>query len=70
MSEATIANKHEAGSAVRCSECDREVTHFNTFLSPNNEERNVCWECLEREEKGFNADRGFFRRSRQGVIPR
>lgn len=55
---------------VRCTECDREVTYYNTFLSPTNDERNVCWQCLAREEKGFNAARGFFRRSRSGVIPR
>lgn len=56
--------------AVRCAECDREVTHYNTFLSPMNERRNVCWECLAREEKGFFAHRGFRRGARQGVIPR
>ena len=55
---------------VRCSECDREVDHFNTFLSPTNETTVVCWECLQREEKGFNATRGFHRSSRTGVIPR
>ncbi|MBX3266064.1 MAG: hypothetical protein KF831_05095 [Acidobacteria bacterium] len=55
---------------VRCAECDREVTHYNTFLSPMNERRNVCWECLAREEKGFFAHRGFSRGARQGVIPR
>lgn len=55
---------------VRCDECDREVDHYNTFLSPTNEKRNVCWQCLSREEKGFNADRGFSRSSRTGVIPR
>ena len=55
---------------VRCSECDREVDHYNTFLSSANEERVVCWECLSREEKGFNAKRDFSRSSRTGVIPR
>lgn len=55
---------------VRCSDCDREVEHYNTFLSSVNEERIVCWECLSREEKGFNAKRDFSRQSRRGVIPR
>lgn len=54
----------------RCAECDREVEHYNTFLSPTNERRIVCWECLERQEKGFNAKRDFRRSSRFGVIPR
>ncbi len=54
----------------RCAECDREVEHYNTFLSPTNARRIVCWECLDREEKGFNAKRDFQRDSRSGVIPR
>ena len=57
-------------TAVRCAECDREMEHYNTFVSPTNERRNVCWECLQREEKGFNAKRDFRRNSRSGVIPR
>ena len=56
--------------AVRCAECDREMTNYNTFLSPTNEARNVCWECLMREEKGFFAKRDFRRRGRRGVVPR
>ena len=55
---------------VRCSDCDREVGHYNTFLSSVNESRIVCWECLARDEKGFNAKRDFSRQSRRGVIPR
>lgn len=55
---------------ARCSECDREKEHYNTFLSPTNESKVVCWECLEREEKGFNAKRGFRREARHGDIPR
>ena len=55
---------------VRCSDCDREVEHYNTFLSSVNESRIACWECLSREEKGFNAKRDFSRQSRRGVIPR
>jgi DNA-directed RNA polymerase subunit RPC12/RpoP len=56
-------------SAV-CAECDREVDHYSTFLSPTNERRIVCWECLGRDERGFNAKRDFQRSSRSGVIPR
>ena len=55
---------------VRCAECDREMKHYNTFVSPTNEERNICWQCLAREEKGFNTKRNFQRSSRLGVIPR
>jgi hypothetical protein len=55
---------------VRCDECDREVAHYNTFLNPQNETRNVCWECLQRAEKGFFAKRDFRRGARQGYIPR
>ncbi len=56
--------------AVRCTECDREMHHYNSFLLPNNVSRNVCWECLARMEKGFFAKRDFRRTSRRGVIPR
>ncbi len=55
---------------VRCSECDREVDHYNTFVSPTDEKSEICWECLSRSEKGFNAARGFTRSSRGGTIPR
>jgi hypothetical protein len=55
---------------VRCTECDREVNHYNTFIEPDNEVRNVCWECLARAEKGFFAKRDFQRQSRLGIIPR
>jgi hypothetical protein len=55
---------------ARCSECDRIVEHYNTFLSPTNEERVVCWQCRERSDKSFNSNRPFFRTSRRGVIPR
>lgn len=55
---------------LRCAECDRVMENYNTFVSPTNETRVVCWECLEREEKGFFAKRDFYRRSRRGVIPR
>ncbi len=66
----SIDTKGTEKTAVRCSECDREMTHYNNFLSPTNEVKNVCWECLQREEKGFNAKRDFHRSSRRGVIPR
>ena len=55
---------------VRCEECDREMDHYNTFVTPTNERRNVCWECLSRQEKGFFAHRGFHRGARHGNIPR
>ena len=56
--------------AVRCVECDREMHHYNTFLSPTNERRNICWQCLARQEKGFFAHRDFRRGARTGFIPR
>lgn len=62
--------KQTGKSIARCSECDREMNHYNTFVSPGNEERVICWECLSREEKGFNAKRDFSRQSRSGIIPR
>ena len=49
---------------VKCAMCDREVEHYNTFLSPDNEENNVCWQCIQREEKGFNTKPEFRRSSR------
>jgi hypothetical protein len=66
----SVDTKETDKIAVRCSECDREMTHYNNFLSPSGEVKNVCWECLQREEKGFNAKRDFHRSSRRGVIPR
>lgn len=65
-----ITNNAEVKEAVRCAKCDRVMDHYNTFISPTNETTDVCWECLEREEKGFNAKRDFRRSSRFGVIPR
>jgi hypothetical protein len=55
---------------VRCEECDREMEHYNTFVNPSNERRNVCWQCLSRQEKGFFAHRNFGRDGRRGYIPR
>jgi hypothetical protein len=69
MTEA-IDPKSANKPTVRCAECDREVEHYNTFIEPDNEGRNVCWECLSRAEKGFNAKRDFRRQARTGTIPR
>ena len=66
----TIDPKNMEKPKVRCSQCDSETVHYNTFLSSGNESRVVCWECLAREEKGFNAKNDFHRMSRRGVIPR
>lgn len=55
---------------ARCTECDREVEHYNTWLLPTGEESVVCWRCRERDEKGFFAKATFKRDSRRGVIPR
>lgn len=66
----TIDPKTMGKAVARCAECDRETDHYNTFLSPTNVECIVCWECLSREEKGFNAKRDFRRDARSGVIPR
>ena len=68
----TEANDPKLGKkpAVRCVECDRETGHYNTFVTPENERRDVCWECLSRQEKGFFAHRGFHRGARHGSIPR
>ena len=63
-------NNVEEKLPVRCAECDRIMEHYITFTSPTNEDRNVCWQCTDREEKGFNAKRGFRREARHGDIPR
>jgi hypothetical protein len=55
---------------VRCSECDREMEHYNVFLAPTNEEKVICWECMQRGDKGFFNKRGFRRGARSGFIPR
>lgn len=55
---------------VRCEACDREMGHYNTFISPTNVRTNVCWQCLQRTEKGFFTHRSFQRGARTGVIPR
>ncbi|MGI9034980.1 MAG: hypothetical protein ACR2GD_02960 [Pyrinomonadaceae bacterium] len=63
-------NNADGKPPARCAECDREMEHYITFTSPTNVDRNVCWQCTEREEKGFNAKRGFRREARYGDIPR
>ena len=50
--------------------CDREVVHYNTFVTSHDVQYVICWECMQREEKGFFAKRDFQRASRRGVIPR
>ena len=65
-----ITNNKTPKEILRCSECDREMEHYNVFLSPNNEEKVICWECLERGEKGFFTKRGWRREARHGDIPR
>lgn len=55
---------------ARCVECDRMMDHYNVYVSPTNEEKVVCWQCMNRDEKNFFAKRDFSRRSRRGVIPR
>ncbi|MEO8650568.1 MAG: hypothetical protein ABI539_15500 [Acidobacteriota bacterium] len=55
---------------MRCSECDREVTHYNQWFNPDNSSRAICWRCVARAEKGFNAKPDFRRGSRFGFIPR
>ncbi len=69
MSEEKISNIN-AKPPARCAECDRVKDHYNIELSPTNIERVVCWQCMNRAEKGFFAKRDFSRRSRHGVIPR
>lgn len=50
--------------------CDREVEHYNTWVTSLDDKEVICWECTAREEKGFFAKRDFHRTSRRGVIPR
>ena len=66
----TIDPKTIDRPAVRCSMCDREMEHYNTFVSPTNERETICWQCMTRQEKGFFAHRGFRRGARHGYIPR
>jgi hypothetical protein len=52
--------------ARRCSQCDREMTHYNVFVSPTDEERPICWQCLAREEKGLTLSGIFHDRRGEG----
>ncbi len=70
MNEEKILQEETPSETARCSECDREMEHYNIFLSPTNEEKVICWECLGREEKGFFTKRGWGREARHGDIPR
>ncbi len=70
MNEEKILQEETPKETARCSECDREMEHYNVFISPTNEKKIVCWECMTRDEKGFFAKRDFRRSSRRGVIPR
>lgn len=65
-----IDPKNTEKPLARCTECDREMEHYNVFLAPTNEEKIVCWECMQRQDKGFFAKRGFRRGGRDGFIPR
>jgi len=65
----SIDPKETVKPIAKCDKCDREITHYNTFLDADNREVNVCWECMQRDEKGFFQKRDFYRRSRQGRLP-
>jgi hypothetical protein len=67
MIETTLNNMDEK-LPERCVECDREMGHYITFTSPTNEAQNICWECYERSEKGFNTKRDWKRTPRQKQI--
>lgn len=67
MIETTLNNVDDK-APVRCVECDREMEHYITFTSPTNEEQNICWECYDRQEKGFNTKRDWKRTARQKQI--
>ena len=66
----SVDHKKLEVTVARCTECDREVDRYNTYVSPANEQVVICWECQQRSDKGFNAKRDFARTSRRGVIPR
>lgn len=60
MTEEKINNKNPKEIA-RCSECDSETTHYFSFVLPTNEVKIVCWECQDREDKGYNMKPSFKR---------
>jgi hypothetical protein len=53
---------------MRCAECDRVMEHYITFTGSTNEEENICWECYDRGEKGYNTKRDWKRAPRQKQI--
>lgn len=59
----TSVNLQTKRPVERCSECDEESRYYNVFITPTNERRIVCWECLSKEEKGFTSRYGFRRGS-------
>ncbi len=64
----TITNNSVPKPVTRCAECDREVDHYVTFVSPTNETQSVCWDCQQRADKGFNTKRDWRRSPRQKDI--
>jgi hypothetical protein len=64
----TTLNNVDNKSAVRCVECDREMEHYITFTGSTNQEENVCWQCTDRQEKGYNTKRDWKRSARQKDI--
>lgn len=70
--EITVEPKNNADPKpeVRCQECDRVTDNYITYVSPTNDQLNVCWECQNRDDKYFNVKPGWGRRSRRGYIPR
>ncbi len=64
----TITNNSEPKALTRCVECDREVDNYVTFVSPTNETQDICWDCQQRADKGFNTKRDWKRSARQKDI--
>ncbi len=60
----TIANNAEPKPPARCTECDNVRTHYFSFVLPSNEVKIVCWECQDREDKGYNMKPSFKRNRR------
>jgi len=50
--------------------CERRTSIFTKGAVNTGETRVICWQCLARAEKGFNAKRNFRREARSGYIPR
>ena len=60
-SEEVIGNNAVLKPAARCTECDNVITHYFSFVLPTNEVKIVCWECQDREDKGYNMKPSFKR---------